>query len=148
MNTKTENHAPGIPNRRDWGSLDDHDVNYAFALFGGKSLEEAMPCFIEHPIERAGELRVVPWEIFSYYIIYFVDFLTSDESKGESDCASCFLRLILEKARTEPQNFKELYARLKSAIDTVTGRQSFYRADPEIYGQFLDIKKQIRATLA
>jgi len=140
--------TPRIPDRPAWGSLDDLDVRYAFKLYGGKSIAEAMPHFIRSPIERADELRFAPWDVFAYYVFCFADLLTSDASQGESDCASCFLRLVREKARAAPQRLRGIYPRLKAAIEVVAGRQSFYDADVSIYGLFPDIQREIEAAVA
>lgn len=134
-----------IPTCAEWGNLDDLNVKYAFNLYGGKSLAEVTLIFACSPLERVDELRFAPWEIFSYYIFWFINFLTSDESKEEADSASCFLELVLEKARAEPEKFRNLYPRLKSAIDMIAGRQEFYGAPVEIYGSFLDCLRDIEA---
>ena len=143
----SKHRALSIPSRETWGKLDDLDVKYAFDLYGGKSIAEVSPDFIRSPIDRADELRFVPWAIFSYYIFWFADFLTSDESKGECDSASCFLGLLLEKALEAPQRFRKLYPRLKPAVDVIAGRQEFYAANPEIYGIFSERKRQIEAAI-
>ena len=140
-------HNSPIPGRQEWGDLDDLDVKHAFKFYGGKSVRE-LPDFVDNPIERVDELRFSPWGVFSYYIFWFARFLTSDESRGEADCASCFLHLVLEKAGAEPQRFKDLYPRLKPAIDTVAGRQEFYEASTWIYGSFSEYKQQIEAEAA
>lgn len=137
-----------IPNRKAWGELDDLDVRYAFNLYGGKPISEMTPFFTRDPIGRLDELRFAPWEVFSYYIFWFADFLTSDESKEEADSASCFLDLVLEKARAEPEKFRELYPRLEPAVVVVAGRQDFYDAEVELYGLFSDHKREIEAELA
>lgn len=138
---------PPIPDRKAWGSLEDLDVKYALDLYGGKTVAGAMPHFIRSPIERADELRRAPWGVFAYYVFCFAGFLTSDESAGESDCASCFLSLVREKARDAPQRLRTLYPRLKPAVDTVAGRQSFYDADVPIYGLFSGTVREIEAAL-
>lgn len=140
--------TPRTPDHEAWGSLDDLDVRYAFKLYGGKSVAEAMPHFIQSPIERADELRFAPWDVFAYYVFCFTDFLISDASQGEADCASCFLRLVLGKARAAPQRLRDLYPRLKAAVEVVAGRQSFYDADVSIYGLFSDIRREIEAAVA
>lgn len=132
-----------VPNRAAWGKLDDLDVKYAFNLYGGKTIAEVTPYFRRSPIDRVDELRFVPWEVFSYYVLWFTEFLTSDESKNECDSASCFLHLVLEKAQAEPKRFRDLYPRLKSAVDVIAGRQEFYDADADIYGLFSDYKRDI-----
>lgn len=140
--------STSVPSREAWGSLDDLDVKYAFNFYGGKSIKDLASDLIYNPIERVDELRFSPWAVFSYYIFWFVEFLTSDESKGEPDCASCFLHLVLEKAQAEPRMFKKLYPHLKLAIDIVAGRQEFYEAPVHIYGLFSDYKQGIEAEVA
>ncbi len=137
-----------IPSREAWGKLDDLDVKYAFNLYGGKSIGEVSEYFTRSPIDRVDELRFAPWAVFSYYIFWFTDFLTSDESKEECDSASCFLHLVLEKVRAEPQKFRDLYPRLKPAIEIIAGRQAFYDANPKIYGVFREYQRDIEAEVA
>ena len=146
--TTSRNNTLSVPSREAWGKLDDLDVNYAFNLYGGKSIAEVSEYFTRSPIERVDELRFAPWKVFSYYIFWFTAFLTSDESQEECDSASCFLGLLLEKARSKPRRFRELYPRLKPAVDIITGRQEFYDADTEIYGVFSDYKRDIEVEVA
>ena len=150
MPQKRTPHTPDrhIPDRKAWGALDDLEVRYAFKLYGGKSVAEAIPCFISSPIERADELLFAPWEVFAYYVFCFAEYLASDISADESDCASCFLSLVREKAQAAPQRLRHLYPRLKPAVDVVAGRQPFYGADVNIYGLFPDIQREIEAKLA
>lgn len=50
-----------IPSREDWGDFeDDLDARYAFKVFFGKSISEAVPLIQENPIERTDELRFMP----------------------------------------------------------------------------------------
>ena len=106
------------PSREEWGDLEDLEVKSGYNLFGGKTIEEAMPLFIGNPIERAAELRRAPPAVFNYYIFCFADFLTSPDSEGESDSASCFLRLVLDRITSQPASVGAIYARLKAAVDT------------------------------
>ena len=137
-----------VPPREAWGDLTaDPEVRYAYKLFGGKTIDEAKPLFIANPIERAAELRFSPSRVFNYYVFCFVDFLLSPESEGEADAASCFLRLVLDKMRSDPE-VATIYPELKSAIDTVSERQTFYDADVDIYGSFVDLRHEIEAVHA
>lgn len=55
-----------VPTRKDWGDLKvDPERGYAYRLFGGKTVQEAMPLFAENPVERAAELQFTPTAVFS-----------------------------------------------------------------------------------
>jgi hypothetical protein len=131
------------PTRAEWGDLSDLEVKHGYKLFGGKTVDEAMPLFIENPIERSAELRHAPAPVFNYYIFCFTEFLTSPKSEGESDSASCFLRLVLDRMTTDPASLDRIYPKLKAAVDTVAKRQAFYDASADIYGSFVDLQEQI-----
>src|SRR5438309_502590 len=104
---------PRAPTRDEWGDLSDLEIRYGHKLFGGKTIDEAIPLFIRNPIERSAELRRAPARVFNYYIFCFAEFLTSPESEGESDAASCFLRLVLDRVRSDPDSVTNIYPELK-----------------------------------
>lgn len=134
-----------LPSRADWGDLKvDPELGDAYRLFGGKTVEEAIPLFAENPIERAAELRFTPTAVFSYYLYCFVDFLLSPGAAGAADAASCFLRLVRDRMRVDP-SIVERYAALRPAIDAVAERQAFYDADVAIYGSFPDLRREMEA---
>lgn len=65
-----------VPTGKDWGDLTiDPEVGCAYRLYGRKTIDEAMPLFIENPIERSAELRYAPRGVFNYYLFCFVEFL-------------------------------------------------------------------------
>src|SRR6266702_6883801 len=98
-----------IPDKAAWGDLNaDPEVRYAFELFGGKSIEEALPLFRDFPIERAAELRFAPAQVFNYYIFCFANFLMSPEAEESSDAASCFLRLVRDRVESEPKEISPI----------------------------------------
>jgi len=134
------------PTREAWGDLSaDPEVKYAFELFGTKTVEEATPLFADNPIERAAELRFSPAPVFNYYVFCFASFLMTPKAQGEADAASCFLRLVRDRMRSDPKGIAGVYPELKPAIDAVSARQAFYDADENIYGSFLDLSHEIEA---
>jgi hypothetical protein len=134
-----------VPSREDWGDLNvDPELGHAYRLFGGKSVEEAMPLFAENPVERAAELRFTPTAVFNYYLFCFIDFLLSPGAAGAADAASCFLRLLRDRMRADPA-VAEGYPVLRPAIDAVSERQGFYDADVDIYGAFPDLRQEMEA---
>ena len=132
------------PTRDEWGDLDaDLEVKDAYRLFGGKTVGEAKPLFVENPIERAAELHYAPAPVLNYYLFCFVEHLLSPESAGESDMASCFLRLVRHRAASRPEDLDPVWVRLRPALATIAQRQAFYDADNNIYGSFVDLWHEI-----
>jgi hypothetical protein len=67
---------------------------------------------------------------------------------GAADAASCFVRLLGDRVRTDAAGVATIYPALKPAIDSVAERQAFFDADVDIYGSFSDIVQEIEAALA
>ena len=136
----------GIPTRDDWGDLKvDPEVASGYQLLGGKSREQALPFFLDNPLERAAELHFTPGPVFNYYVFCFVDHLLSPSSRGESDMASCFLRLVRERIQTQPKQLEEVWSQLRPAVVAVATRQAFYDADEAIYGSFATLADEIES---
>jgi len=104
--------------------------------------------FIENPVERAAELRITPSPVFNYYIFCFADYLLSPQAQGASDAASCFLRLVRDRVRLDPEGISAVYPGLESAIEGVARRQAFYDAEEGIYGSFLALRRDIASAWA
>ena len=136
-----------IPTEAEWaGHEGDLDVQYAYRLLYGKTVEEAMPCFVDNrSIERADELGFAPRRVFQYYVFAFVRYLSSPASEGDSDCASVFLRLLLRRETDDRGSVAEIFDALREAVDHVANNQSFFDADVEIYGDFRDLAAEIKA---
>jgi hypothetical protein len=113
---------------------------------GAKTAEEARPLFLENPMERAAELRFAPPGVFNYYIFCFVDLLLSPKGAGESDMASCFLRLVRDRTASRPSTLNEVWDRLGPAVSEVATRQAVYEADVDIYGSFLHLQREIESS--
>ncbi len=136
----------GVPTREDWGDLNiDPEVESGYQLLGGKSREQVLPLFLENPLERAAELHFTPRAVFNYYVFCFVDHLLSPNSRGESDMASCFLRLVRGRAQTHPRHLEQVWADLWPAVATVAAQQAFYEADEAIYGSFATLAEEIES---
>ena len=138
-----------VPSREEWGDVkaDSHQVA-AFSLYGGKTVEEAIPHFVSDPIHQAQVLRYATPAVFDYYIFCFATHLAKEESAGESDMASVFLNLLLEKSQNDPKALARIYPLLRSTIEVIAGRQAFYDADEEIYGSFHMKRLDIELNLA
>ena len=128
---------PEIPEAKDWeGYQEDLDVKYAYKLLFGKSIAEVMHHFACSPIERADELLFMPRKAFQYYVFAFAEYLRSEESIGESDAASPFLNLLVNREEKDPGSVMEIYDDLYPVIEFVASHQERFEADPKIYGFF------------
>ncbi|MEM7222216.1 MAG: hypothetical protein AAF495_04515 [Pseudomonadota bacterium] len=121
----------------------DLDTAYAFKVFFGKSIEEAIPKIQGNPIERADEIRFMPPVPFRYYILALRDYLLSEQSRGDFDAPGCYLRLIEEKLRDEPEKILPVMQHLEDSIERVAKAQAFYDADVDIFGDFVEIRARI-----
>jgi hypothetical protein len=135
-----------IPSRDDWGPINENDLDakWAFETFLGKSFAEAEAMFERNALYYQEDLQSMPHVPFNYYAPAFIKYVTSDRAKGDSDGASSFLGLLLwllksNRAVMTPQTEQALVA----AAERVAGRQAFYEADPDIYGDFADLYKEI-----
>ena len=136
------------PTREEWGDLKaDLDIEFGFQEFGGKTLEEAGPLFAENPIERASELQFTPPVVFNYYIFAFAAAATDTSSQGQADLASSFLKLVQARALEQPETLAVVWQELLPAVVTVSEQQSFYGADPGIYGSFPRLRHEAEAAM-
>jgi hypothetical protein len=87
----------------------------------------------------------MPKRAFQYYIFAFAEFLLSDRAAGDSDSASPFLRLLIAREQRDAGSVAEIYSNLASVVDYIASHQEHYDADPDIYGNFQELARQLRA---
>jgi hypothetical protein len=135
-----------VPGVAEWsGYKDDLDTKYAHKLFFGKSISEVLQYFGGvHSIERASELLYLPRAAFQYYVLAFAEFVRSDECIGDSDSASPFLNLLVNREKRDPGSVAQIYSELAPAVDFVAQNQDRYDADPNIYGTFSEKAETLR----
>lgn len=138
-----------IPSKSDWGDLSDGDVFEAFEYFSGKSNDELQVDFKSNVIQRCSNLRWMPIYPFCYYIFGLKQYIESGDNGlyDISDAVSCFIELIEEKAKSNQDEMKALYPKIKSFIEHIALNQEKYEADIEIYGDFEDISVRISKLL-
>lgn len=139
-------HQREIPGRDAWsGYEDDLDVKYAHKLLFGKSTAEVQQYFGgTRSIERADELLFMPRRAFQYYVFAFAEFVVSDAAVKDSDSASPFLLLLVNREKRDPGSVSEIYLELRSVVEFVASHQDRYEADPDIYGSFPDLAELLR----
>lgn len=137
-----------IPSLSDWGNLNelDYDAKYAFNIFYGKNIEQAVGLFQQNFFERAFELEYMPETVFNYYIFAFKQFLESNMVKEDDkpDAASVFINLIKRRVDTNLNSIKKIYPFLQDILYDIAFNQKKYDADIEIYGDFKEIYTEIK----
>lgn len=136
-----------IPTEADWGDYgSDLDQEWAHGKFAGKSNDEMQQYFREIPIEAASDLRFMPEIPFRYYMLGFRDCIMSGEFEPchDSDAASCFLHLVVEKLESQPGHIVPIMPELLLAVEHVGRNQASFNADESIYGNFLETLKRIQ----
>lgn len=136
-----------IPSLEDWGEIGqyDYDLQYAFKMFNGKNIDEAVAMFNRFFLERAFELRDMPAPVFNYYIFSFKKFIESDAiHESDRSCAgNLFLSLIQQRAELEPNRIRNIYQDLHDLLYVIAFNQALYGTDIDIYGDFRDIYTNI-----
>ena len=135
-----------VPDKADWaGYKEDLAVRHFHKLAFGKTIDDIQQYFYGgRAIERADELLFAPRPVFQYYVFAFVRFLMSESGEGESDAASPFLSLLLERENKDPGSASEIYFELSEAVDFVASHQDYFDADVDIYGSFDERAERIR----
>ena len=135
-----------IPSKREWEGFEaDLDVRYAHKLLFGKSVSEAIQYFGGvRSIERADELLFMPRKAFQYYIFAFAEFLKSEQAARDSDSASSFLRLLINREARDPDSVRKICAKLSPVVDFVSSHQEYFEADINIYGDFHELAARVR----
>ncbi len=142
--TKPDLSSP--PKKEDWGDYkSDLDQNHAHSVFAARTNQEMQRFFRDNPIEMTDELRWMPDVPFRYYMLGFRDFMMAEDFDGhDSDAASCFLGLILEKLEKYPLTIVPIMQELLPAVEYVAQNQAKFDASTEIYGNFLDRLAKIK----
>lgn len=150
MNQKTGTQKLQIPDEAAWEHHPE-DLDWACArkVFFGKSLEQAMPLFLENPIERTDELRFMPRLPFQYYIRAYAAFLLSPQLQHCDEpfsAASCFLGLLEDKLKERGGYLTpSLLHELLPAAEFVACNQQQLEADEDIFGNFAQQLQRIKA---
>ncbi len=99
-------------------------------------------------IERGQELRYVPRKVFQHYIQFFIGYLQSDMSTGDSDSPSVFISLVKDRERRDPGCVTEIMDSISPCLDAIAKSQSRYEADEDIYGNFAEQVATAKACLS
>jgi hypothetical protein len=134
-----------VPGDEEWrGYKDDLDVKYAHKLFYGKTILEVQEYFGNGwSIDRADELLFMPRRAFQYYVLAFDKFVKSKEAKGDSDSASSFMHLLINREKKDPGSVSSIFDQLEEAVAFVSVGQVHFDAPIDIYGRFSDLGDEL-----
>lgn len=126
-----------VPTECDWRSepWDDIDIPQAYKHFAGKSFEEAIELFEQNSLTSQEDVMFMPRACFPFYARAYMAYLMSDDSRGDSDGASCFFGLAKVRAH-DIRTDKALASSFEHCLNHLAQRQDFYNADVSIYGRF------------
>jgi len=128
-----------VPTKAAWGDLNvDPELSYAYKNFGEKSRLEAEPKFARNVIERAGELRIMPGNVFSYYMMAFNDHINFGhyEVADAGDVFSCFIGVVESRLASEPEKIMSIMEVIMPTLHWIANSQDIFRVNREIYGNF------------
>lgn len=126
-----------IPTERDWRSEPwSLDISYAYKHFAGKSIDEVVTLFEEHPIYYQEDIVFMPVACFRYYLNAYMRYLLSDASRGDSDGASCFIAIIDSRHGDLNSCDSNTRSQVSAVLDRLANSQEWYEADEDIYGDF------------
>lgn len=143
MNRKKEK----IPTKQDWlpiTSKSKLDEGEAYKNFYAKSFENALELFTKNAYYYQEDLMYMPEVPLRFYLGAYIAYLFSEDSREDSDAASCFLGLIEYKIEYEWGSFKEIYPSVTECMEFVENRQERFDADVNIYGLFSHRIKKIK----
>lgn len=125
-----------IPTEADWRSEPwALDTEYAYGNFAGKSFEDAIQLFKQNAIHYQEDVMWMPRICFRFYAHAYIAYLMSDDSKEDSDGASCFFGLAEFRA-DDIRAGQDLTSSFEDCLAILAQRQDFYDADVDIYGSF------------
>jgi len=126
-----------IPSESDWvHHPDDLDAAWAKGNFLGKTRQEAIAMFAENALLYQEDVMFMPAACFDFYVHAYIDYLMSDQSKGDSDGASCFFGVVEMRKEDILCGLPTLRARVATLLRRLGERQTWYDAKPSIYGSF------------
>ncbi len=85
----------------------------------------------------------MPRKAFQYDVFGFAQYLMTDAARGESDSASPFLRLLVNREKRDPTSVLHIYGALEPYIEFVASRQDYFDVSPHIYGNFRDLQQEL-----
>jgi hypothetical protein len=134
-----------IPDDRDWSPefFEDADDEWAYQKLFGKTSNEALMQLKSNSLAYTENLGAMPKAAFRFYFKVLVEYLLSEDSKGDPSAADGAFGLIKYDIQSGQNRCLELKAYLPTILREVANRQDFYDADIEIFGNFKEMAESI-----
>ena len=137
-----------VPTEEDWRSEEwNIDTPYAYDDFQGKTLHKAAELLQSCSVSYSADFDVMPPPCFQFYMHAYINYLVSGKSAGDSDAASCFLRIVEFRCEAIRGSSELLIARVKQAIGRIREGQAWYDAPRDLYGDFSERAEAALASL-
>lgn len=132
-----------IPSEPDWQNEPrDLDVHTAYEHFHGKNLDEAFNLFVDNALLYQEDIVFMPVPCFRYYIHAYMNYLLSNESRGDYNAASCFFIVVESRKEDICSSGDQLKARVCEVLSHIGARQKWYDADICFYDNFAKKSKR------
>jgi len=82
------------------------------------------------------DVSYMPYLPFKFYVQVYMDYLESEDSKGDADAASCFFSLIKFRRSDLKRSGNGHMEQVTRLLKKIRGRQDWFDADEDIYGNF------------
>lgn len=127
-----------IPTEADWRSEPwDLESPYAYEHFAGKSFSEAVELFKRNALLHQEDVMFMPRACFPFYARAYMAYLMSDDSRNDSDGASCFFGIAEERV-DDIRADDALVSSFVHCLEHLAQHQDYYDATVSIYGSFAD----------
>jgi hypothetical protein len=124
-----------IPTEQDWANpYGDLDIACAKKSFFGKTLEEAEVLFVENSLCYQEDILFMPSIPFRYYVHAYMNYLLSDQSKDDTEGASCFLMIIEHKIEFEHEDPLAVWSRIKETIEHIRNNPDWFDWNEAYHG--------------
>jgi len=125
----------------------DLDVRHAWRTLGGRSVDEAFRIFIQNPFGRIDDFRWIAPDAFIFYFPIVVRYVTSEDSKGDSDTVASLAGILESQLEQGGHAFEPIKGAIAALCRHVIGHYSEYDIDYDGYGDVKSRYEQIEKTV-
>jgi hypothetical protein len=131
------------PPKSAFGNMADLDMRHAWKTLGGKSADEAFRIFIQNPFGHIDDFRWIAPEAFIFYFPVVVRYVTSSDSKGDSDTVSSLAGILESQLQQGRHAFMPIIGAIAALCRHVISHYPEYDLDYDIYGDVKSRYEQI-----
>jgi hypothetical protein len=121
----------------------DLDVRHAWKILGGKSPDDAFQIFIQNPFGYVDIFRWIAPEAFIFYFPIVARYVTSEDSKGDSDTISSLAGILDFQLDKGIHAFMPIIGDIAALCRHIIIHYPDYDIDHDIYGDVKTRYQQI-----